>query len=218
MTTASVQSPDTKNRILDAAERLFADKGFDATSLRMITAAAEVNLAAVNYHFQSKEALLQAVYARRAGPVNAKRLEMLSAYESSVETPAVEPILDALIRPLFEIGESRECVPRLMVRLLYLDASEASRMVFQQQFQQVLVRFQGALRRALPHLSDQELMLRMQFSVGALANTIATSSNSLALQQGKPDPARMAWIVRQLIHYIATGLRAPALEDSQCGS
>ena len=68
MTTATAQSPDTKNRILDAAERLFADKGFDATSLRMITAAAEVNLAAVNYHFQSKEALLQAVYARRAGP------------------------------------------------------------------------------------------------------------------------------------------------------
>jgi len=218
MTTASVQSPDTKNRILDAAERLFADKGFDATSLRMITTAAEVNLAAVNYHFQSKEALLQAVYARRAGPVNAKRLEMLTAYESSEETLELEPILEALIRPLFEIGESRECVPRLMVRLLYLDASEASRAVFQKQFQQVLLRFHSAFQRALPHLPDQELMLRMQFSVGALANTIAASSNSQALQHGMPDAARMAWIVRQLIYYIATGLRAPALEDSKCES
>ncbi|MCC6391972.1 MAG: helix-turn-helix transcriptional regulator, partial [Bryobacterales bacterium] len=74
--------PPTKDRILDAAELLFANHGFDATSLRMITAQASVNLAAVNYHFQSKEALLDATIARRAIPINRRRLELLASYES----------------------------------------------------------------------------------------------------------------------------------------
>lgn len=72
----------TKDRILDAAERLFARDGFDATSLRAITAEAKVNLAAVNYHFQSKEALVQAVIGRRLGPINVRRLELLDGYEA----------------------------------------------------------------------------------------------------------------------------------------
>ena len=65
-----MSQPDTKQRILDVAERLFATRGFHATSLRAITRAAEVNLAAVNYHFGSKDALLEAVMLRRLGPLN----------------------------------------------------------------------------------------------------------------------------------------------------
>ena len=72
----------TKDRILDSAERLFARDGFEATSLRAITAEANVNLAAVNYHFQSKEALVQAVIGRRMGPVNAQRIALLDACEA----------------------------------------------------------------------------------------------------------------------------------------
>lgn len=211
-------SPDTKNRILDAAETLFADKGFDATSLRMITAEAQVNLAAVNYHFQSKEALLHAVYARRAGPVNARRLELLTTYENSGAPLEVEHVLDALMRPLFEIGEARECIPRLMVRLLYLDAKETSRAVFAAQFQEVLGRFQAAFRRALPHLPNQELLLRMQFVVGALANTLAAAKNLHALSQGNPETTVTVRALQSLIVFAAAGLRAPASEDSACAS
>lgn len=211
-------SPDTKNRILDAAEMLFSEKGFDATSLRMITAEAQVNLAAVNYHFQSKEALLQAVYARRAGPVNQRRLELLTAYENSGSAPAVEPVLDALMRPLFEVGAERECVPRLMVRLLYLDAKETSRAVFAAQFQEIFRRFHAAFRRALPHLPEQELFLRMQFVVGSLANTMASMKNLHALSQGQTEGAVSAKTLQYLIQFTAAGLRAPASEDSACVS
>ncbi len=218
MTPTPTPPPDTKDRILDAAESLFANKGFDATSLRMITAAAGVNLAAVNYHFQSKEALLHAVYARRAGPVNARRLELLSAYQSSTSQLAVEPILDALMRPLFEVGESRECIPRLIVRWIYLDSNETSRAVFEAQFQTVFVRFREALQNALPHLSDKELTLRMQFAIGCLAHTMAGSRNMQAMQQGRMDPLRSITALPKLIQFTAAGLKAPAMEDTPCGS
>src|SRR5579859_4078456 len=95
----------TKDRILDAAERLFAHKGIEATSLRTITAEAGVNLAAVNYHFQSKEALMHAVIARRLDPINQRRLAMLDAYEAEAAGAPVplNQLLEAMLRPIFEM-------------------------------------------------------------------------------------------------------------------
>jgi AcrR family transcriptional regulator len=215
--TPATQSPDTKNRILDAAERMFADRGFDATSLRMITRKANVNLAAVNYHFQSKEALLHAVYARRAGPMNARRLELLSSYENSGEELKLESILDAFVRPIIEDAEACEFIPRLMIRLRYLDARETSRSVFQAQFQPVVQRFHAAFRRALPHLSEQELFMRIQFFLGALAHAMASSGNLFALSREELAPAPLE-TMRGLIRFAAAGLRAPALEETPCGS
>src|SRR5574340_767840 len=102
---ATEPSAGTKDRILDAAERLFAEHGFNGTSLRMITAAADVNLAAVNYHFRSKETLIEAVYKRRIGPANEKRLRMLDEYEAAAGDGAVpvENILRALVAPMLEL-------------------------------------------------------------------------------------------------------------------
>src|SRR5271167_2773804 len=94
---------DTKTRILDTAEKLFGDKGFDTTSLRDITAEAEVNLAAVNYHFQTKDSLIDAVIGRRIAPVNRRRLEMLAA---AGPNPSVEQIVEAFVAPLLERGIS----------------------------------------------------------------------------------------------------------------
>src|SRR5713226_3885874 len=90
---------DTKTRILDTAEKLFGEKGFDVTSLRDITAEAEVNLAAVNYHFQSKDSLIDAVIRRRIVPVNRRRLEMLDA---AGPEPTVEQIVEAFLAPIIE--------------------------------------------------------------------------------------------------------------------
>src|SRR5215831_1778832 len=95
----------TKERILNAAERLFSRHGIEATSLRTITAEAGVNLAAVNYHFQSKDALVRSVVARRVGPVNERRLALLDGYEAAAgDGPlALEQVLDAFLRPVLEI-------------------------------------------------------------------------------------------------------------------
>src|ERR1700728_3725650 len=117
---------NTKDRILDTAEHLFARDGFDATSLRAITAEAGVNLAAVNYHFQSKEALVQAVIGRRMGPVNAQRLALLDAYEAEAGDDAVPvaKILDAFLRPVVEMvgSHAHEFVP--MIGRLYTEPGE----------------------------------------------------------------------------------------------
>src|ERR1700724_3076730 len=90
---------DTKTRILDAAEKLFGEKGFDTTSLRDITAEADVNLAAVNYHFQSKDSLIDAVIKRRIEPMNQRRLAMLA---NAGPNPTLEQILLAFITPVVE--------------------------------------------------------------------------------------------------------------------
>src|SRR5580704_18486326 len=89
---------DTKQRILDSAERLFADNGFDSTSLRTIIADAKVNLAAIHYHFHSKEALLDAVILRRLEPINRQRLAMLDECErASAGRPTLEGVLEAFV-------------------------------------------------------------------------------------------------------------------------
>src|SRR2546423_1616319 len=93
---------DTKQRILDVAEQQFAEQGFAGTSLRRIIAEAEVNLAAVHYHFHSKESLLEAVLMRRMAPLNEERLALLTSVEqgaSKEEGAALEDILSAFIGP-----------------------------------------------------------------------------------------------------------------------
>src|SRR5581483_10479047 len=93
---------ETKQKILDAAERLIAEQGYDATSLRQIIGEAGVNLASIHYHFGSKEELLQAVVERRAAPVNAERLDLLARYEAEAGAKPVpiERIFHAFLAPM----------------------------------------------------------------------------------------------------------------------
>src|SRR3954463_2779426 len=93
-------SADTKTRILDAAERLFVEHGFEATSLRSLPTAAGVTLAAVNYHFGSKEELFQAVLTRRLDPMNQERIDLLARVEREAAGPALacEKLLCAMPR------------------------------------------------------------------------------------------------------------------------
>src|SRR5256714_6398196 len=90
---------ETRTRILDAAEELFMQHGFEGTSMRMLTARAGVNLAAVNYHFGSKDALIEAVVHRRLDAMNAARIAALDPAEASGRTPTAAEGIPALVRP-----------------------------------------------------------------------------------------------------------------------
>lgn len=202
----------TKDRILDAAERLFARDGFEATSLRAITAEANVNLAAVNYHFQSKDALVRAVIGRRMGPVNEKRLALLDACEAAAgDGPLpLEPVLDAFIRPVLEIACSHAKDFGPLMGRLYTEPGEFIRYVFKEHLEYVGSRFVAAFRRALPALPQDELMWRMHFAIGVMTHTVGAARLLESLSGGRCDLSDVEGSLKRMKSFIAAGFTAPA--------
>src|ERR1051326_6716578 len=113
-------SPDTKTRILDAAERLFVEHGFEATSLRSLPSAAGVNLAAVHYHFGSKEELFQAVLTRRLDPMNQERIDLLGKVEceAGAKPPSCEKVLFAMLIPALKLARDEKRGGKQFLRLV----------------------------------------------------------------------------------------------------
>ncbi len=215
---------DTKERILDVAERLFAEHGFADTSLRMITAEASVNLAAVNYHFQSKDALILAVIARRMGPLNERRLALLDAVEAKAGAGPLrlEDILGAFFEPLFHGGAPCLVNPnfgRLLGRL-YIEPGDLFERLFQRQLAPLRDRFLRAAQRALPDLPLEEMFWRMHFLIGAMAHTMAGLHHIKATSNGLVDLTDPDAILERLIAFSAAGFRAPASGkgDGSCAS
>lgn len=206
---------NTKDRILDSAERLFARDGFEATSLRAITAEANVNLAAVNYHFQSKDALVQAVIGRRMGPLNAQRIALLDAYEAQAGDGPVplEKIMDAFLRPIIELvgSHAREFVP--LIGRLYTEPGEFAVRLFERQFEHLARRFVPALQRALPGLPRVELIWRLHFAIGALAHTMAASKMLEMMSGGSCEISDVEGTLTRLKAFILAGLTAPVTTE-----
>jgi AcrR family transcriptional regulator len=207
---------DTKQRILDAAERLFGELGYDGTSLRDITSAAEVNLAAVNYHFQSKEALLRAVLTRRLGPVNRERLELLDRYEAECagNPPEVPALVNILLRPLMALGGSGpESVGfRTLFGRMYAEPSRNIHKIFFEEMRDIVIRFFNAFQRALPWLPPVELYWRMHFMIGSFAHTLAGGVLLQAMSDGICDPNDLQSITGRLTAFAVGGLTAPLAE------
>ncbi len=193
---------DTKTRILDAAEKLFGKSGFDATSLRDITAEADVNLAAVNYHFQSKESLIDSVIARRIEPVNQKRLAML---ESARPDPNIEQILMAFLTPVLDQDITE--VFALMARVMASPDVFITRL-FYPHFAAIVERFVEAICKALPELSRAEILWRLHFTAGAMAHVMARSHLMPELM-GVPAPPNRQTVLARLVTFAAAGFRAP---------
>ena len=204
MILAEASTPlDTKTRILNAAEKLFGMNGFDATSLRDITAEAQVNLAAVNYHFQSKDSLMDAIIERRILPINQRRFEMLDA---AGHPPTVEQIVEAFLAPMLML-EVLPAVP-LIGRVLSNPDQFVDR-VYKKHLQHVVERFSQAIREALPGLSPEETFWRLHFTAGCMTHVLALSS-VLPLMSGQPVDHHA--LMRRLANLVAAGLRAPVAE------
>ena len=199
---------DTKERILNVAERLFADRGFPATSLRDITSEASVNIASVNYHFGSKEALLAAVLERRLRPVNARRLELLDAIESAAgrSAPSAEDVIRAFLSPPFQKRQEwGDNFLRLLGRI-HSETNEEFRASFRR-YDGVYRRFVRALQRALPHLDPTDVGLRMLFLVGSMAFTMCWGDSLASISpDSNKDPED---VLESLIQYTAAGMASP---------
>jgi len=198
-------SVDTKTKILNAAEKLFGMNGFDGTSLRDITAEAQVNLAAVNYHFQSKESLIDALIERRIEPINRSRFEMLDAAGPS---PSVEKIVEAYLLPLLTV-EVKAAAP--MLGRVLSNPDQFVERVYKKHLFPVVERFSEAIGRALPNLPAEERFWRLQFMAGSMTHLLALSS-VLPLMSGQPFD-RTA-VMARLVPFLAAGLRAPVAVPS----
>jgi AcrR family transcriptional regulator len=201
---------DTRDRILDTAERLFAEGGYGATSLRSIIAAARVNLAAVHYHFRTKDALLDEVLKRRLEPVNRERLAMLDECEQAGGNapPPLEGVLRALIEPPLRLARDPEYASfvKLMGRVI-VDGDAA---LVRRHFGSVLERFLQALQRTFPELPREELLWRGHFTVAILAHTLLGTRNLLGLS-GEPTTER-------LVTFLSAGFRTPFVAEMRGGS
>jgi AcrR family transcriptional regulator len=205
----------TKDRILDAAEALFMEHGFEATSLRSITAAAAVNLAAVNYHFGTKEELFQAVLTRRLDPMNQERLDLLARLEHDAG-PAPLPcdrILAAMFIPALRLARDPERGGKNFLRLLgraYADPAPFIRKFLAEQYATMIARFKAAFGRALPDLPRKELSWRLHFIMGALSYTLAgTDALRLIAELTPAETGNDEVLLQRLAPFLLAGLQSP---------
>ena len=201
---------DTKTRILDVAEELFAEQGLDRVSIRDITEAAKANLAAVNYHFGGKEELIAAVFERRIWPINQARLAALDALEerNAGKPLKVEEILGAFILPTIACKPAKpkgtNAFGKLFGRCLAETRPEVEAML-RKQFQPLSARMEKALMRALPHISRNDIFWRMKFTFGALHHWMLTKDKFLPDWADKEGPEKQ---VQKLISFVSAGFKA----------
>lgn len=205
----------TKERILDAAEKLFGQKGFEGASLREITAAASTNLASVNYHFGSKDDLIAAVLRRRMRPLNERRLAMLEAARAGHAggPPPLSEILTAFYGPVVELLGTPECHFQPLLGRVLFERGPGWK-CFREEILPVVERFLEVLREALPHLDPDILAWRFQFTGAILGFTMAGSNFPSVIPGGRCDATDAGEVTRRMVEFAAAGLRAPIFHRS----
>jgi AcrR family transcriptional regulator len=224
MKTGKSTAGDTKARILDATEKLFIEVGYEATSLRQVTSRAIVNLAAVNYHFRSKEIMMQSVLSRRLDPLNTRRLALLDACEARWPGNAIrcEHVMGALFMPALQMAREPEVGGPSFLRLLgrvYSDTSPFIQSWLMGHYAPVFGRFFEAFARALPEVPRQELGWRLHFALKALAGVLAGDElgNLMpAFTQGKR--LSDAQVLAQLTSMVVAALKAPSPAMQELGA
>jgi AcrR family transcriptional regulator len=219
---AAVEKPrkapvETRERVLEVAERLFAERGLDAVSIRDIIAAAGANLGAINYHFDTKDRLIEAVFERRLIPSTQERLRALETVEKAAgdRPPKLEDILEAIFRPVVEETMDPKrggaTFGKLMARCL-VDPNPVMERVMQSHFSTMVKRFDAALLRTMPNLSPEDVFWRMHLLMGGL-------HQSLLLLGRKPPPGVPRFYVdaetyiRRFVAFAAAAFRAPLPKD-----
>jgi len=204
---------DTKDLIMDTAERLFAEHGVAATSLRGIMTAAELNPASIHYHFGGKDALVQAVIARRMDPLNHERGRRFDELEAAASGGpiAIEDLIDAFVGPSLRMAASTEFDGRRFMSLLgrfHAESGEAARSILERQFRPIFERFAALLRPSVLHLSERSFAWRLHFLVGSMCHTLSCRQ-PWAWIADDADEFDCASARTQLVAFLADAFRAP---------
>ncbi len=204
----------TKIRLLNAAEQLFAREGFHNTSLRALASLAEANLAAANYHFGSKEALLQAVIERRLLPLNQIRgteiEKILSQARGKNIPPTAEDLLRAFIEPTLEFRNSSPGA-RDFISLIGRSLNEPDETIRNCFLGLILPTFQvlfESLHEALPQLPKDILLTRLEFIMATMSHVMCMGSHSILNNPSLPDALEQNDLIQQLLKFVLAGLEA----------
>jgi AcrR family transcriptional regulator len=207
-----VNSSTTQARLLDAAEQLFSERGFQGISVREITDLAKANLAAVNYHFGSKAGLIRALIERHIGPLNELRMQQLEHAETEAGPEGVS--LEKLLRIFFTapiehfMAKGRQ-MPNLLARLHQEPTPEIVEVVVSV-FRPMANRFLLALQRCLPHLSEEQIFARGMFMKGAMVHAMADGHLlAAALTDGRIQLDDPQFLIDELVAFCANGFQMP---------
>ncbi len=209
---ATIPESGPKKRLLDIAEELCATKGFDSVSIRDVTKQAEVNVAAVNYHFGSREALLKMVMMRYMVPVTEERLAGLNVLERrwSGKVMPLEDLIEAFVRPLITQVKKSELSEQLFYKLLgriLAHQGEGESSPIEDQLRTVMDRFSRAFSKVLPDAGSEELTWRIHFMVGGMLHMLTHQDGLHRITNGRSGKPEMQDTLQRFIRYTAAGMR-----------
>jgi AcrR family transcriptional regulator len=210
-TTLAQPALSVRERILEVAERMFAEHGMSGVGLRAITTEANVNLASIAYHFGSKDGLLEALFAQRAAPIAQERLRLLAECNAAHATPQLEQILDAFLRPALTLGVQPQFGGPAFVKLrarLATEPETMTRKILSKAFDLSSRQFIDALIKVLPQMPRAEVEWRFHFMLGAMFYTMADSGRIQALTNGRVDPGDVKRALHHMIPFLAAGFRS----------
>ncbi len=200
--------PGTRDRILAAAERLFAEYGYDGVSVRQIGAEADVQIALISYHFGTKEDLYRAVFEHRIAPVSERRREALArALATPGSPPRLEAVLDALARPWIEMRGTEEGrhYTRLIAREVN-DPREAERGIVRDLLDPIALEFLDAMERALPEHPRLDIHWAYYFFVSTLLLMLANPERVARLSGDLMARSSDDDVVRRLVSFVVQSL------------
>ncbi len=204
----------TRERLLRAAELCFAERGYEGSSLRDITRVAKANLAAVNYHFSSKQDMWVEVMQRRIGPLLLERHRMLAEVRAAAPRGGplpLEKVCEALLLPVARVyyagGDSPAVISRMIGRL-FSEPNFLRQEIDRRGLSQSGREFRAALREALPEFSEKEFKWKFYFCICALLGALARQGRQPGLQ-GSMDTSDIEELVRHLVPFLCGGLREP---------
>lgn len=198
---------DTKTTILDVAERLFAQNGFAGTSIRAIVEEAEVNIAAINYHFKSKEGLFLAIIQRRFKQIEKERFRKLdSHFEKSNGKPTVEGVVRAFLEPVQQTYDSNDQVPKILIRV-FSESPDLKEKIIKPIFGKTRERFLNAFCKAMPELPEIEVQWRFQFLLSSMVGLLVFSEETKNITNLLPGNKSF---IERVIEQTLNGIGRPA--------
>jgi AcrR family transcriptional regulator len=213
-TSISGSDQETSEKLIAAAERLFAEHGYRGVSVRMIAAAAGVNWSLLGYYFRGKEGLLSEVYRRHCGELNSARMHLLQEIRANGRKPALEEILNAFIRPALAVAQG-EVGQTAFIRLRAILAAENSALLDKlvaENFDISSTTFIDALGECLPDLNRDEILWRFHFMLGTIYYTASGPHRIREFSNGRCDPAQTEENLRHLIPFLAAAFRSSSVK------